>query len=249
MDATGTIRDGLLVADPVTLRYAGGEGRARFEADLRRPQRIESRLDISLEEVQAGRALAAVHPLGKLLSGSFSFSSDARFTSGPGVDPLASLSGTGSAFSSSGSLDISPFIEPLTRSGLIDLSHISKLDFSEWRGNFLVRDGRFVTESWTIESNRGDWSITGSFGLDGTIDYDARLVVPPAVQAQMKDLSKYRDLVDLFRDKEGNLVLDLDFAGTSKKPKVSLDMSRAKEKAAEKARDELLDKAKKLFKK
>ncbi len=249
VDAKGTIRDGLLTADPVTLQYAGGSGRARFEADLRRPKRIESKLDVSFEEVQADRALGAMHPLGRLLSGSFSFTSNASFASGSGIDPLASLSGKGSALSTSGSVDISRFIAPLTQTGLIDLSHLSKFDFREWRGNFLLQDGRMITENWTIKSNRGDWAIKGSFGLDGTLDYAARLVVPPAVQAQMKDLSKYRDLVTLFRDAQGNLVLDLDFGGTSKDPKVSIDMSGAREKAAEKARDELLKKAKDLFKK
>jgi hypothetical protein len=249
VDAKGTIREGLLTADPVTLQYAGGRGRARFDADLRRPKRIESKLNIALEEVQADRALGAMHPLGKLLSGSFSFTSDASFASGHGIDPLASLSGKGSALSASGSVDISQFIAPLTQTGLIDLSHLSKFDFREWRGNFLLRDGRLITENWTIKSNRGDWAIKGSFGLDGTLDYAAHLVVPPAVQARMKDLSKYRDLVNLFRDAQGNLVLDLDFGGTSKDPKVSIDMSGAKEKAAEKARDELLKKAKDLFKK
>jgi hypothetical protein len=249
VNAKGTIKEGILVADPVTLQYAGGKGRARFEADLRRPKRIESKLDISFEEVQADRALGALHPLGKFLSGSFSFTSDASFASGPGLDPLASLSGKGSALSSSGSVDISRFIAPLTQTGLIDLSHLAKFDFREWRGNFLLRDGRFRTENWTIKSNKGDWAIKGSFGLDGTLDYAARLVVPPAVQSQMQDLSKYRDLVDLFRDAQGNLVLDLDLGGTSKDPKVSIDMSGAKNKAVEKTKDELLKKAKDLFKK
>lgn len=249
VNAKGTIREGLLAADPVTLQYAGGRGRARFEADLRRPRRIENKLDISFEEVQADRALGALHPLGKFLSGSFSFTSDASFASGPGLDPLALLSGKGFALSSSGSVDINRFIAPLSQTGLIDLSHLGQFDFREWRGNFLVRDGRVVTENWTIKSNKGDWAIKGSFGLDGTLDYAVRLVVPPAVQGQMKDLSKYRDLVDLFRDAQGNLVLDLDLGGTSKDPKVSIDMSGGREKAAEKAMDSLLKKAKDLFKK
>lgn len=249
VDAKGTIRDGLLVADPVTLQYAGGRGHARFEANLRKPKRIENKLDISFEEVQADRALGALHPMGKFLSGSFSFTSDASFASGPGLDPLASLSGKGFALSNSGSVDISRFIAPLTQTGLIDLSHLGQFDFREWNGNFLVRGGRFVTENWTIKSNRGDWAIKGSFGLDGTLDYAVRLVVPPVVQDQMKDLSKYRDLVDLFRDANGNLILDFDLGGTSEHPKASIDMSGAREKGAEKMRDELLRKAKDLFKK
>lgn len=249
VNAKGTVKDGILTADPVTLQYAGGKGRARFEADLRKPKRIESKLDVSFEGIQAGRALGAMHPLGELLSGSFSFTTGASFASGPGLDLLSSLSGTGSALSSSGSVDIGRFIAPITQTGLIDLSHLSKFDFREWHGDFLVRDGRFLTDNWTIKSNKGDWAIKGSFGFDGTLDYTARLVVPPAVQGQMKDLSKYRDLVELFRDAQGNLVLDLDLGGTSTDPKISIDMSGAKEKAADKARDELLKKAKDLFKK
>jgi len=247
VSAKGTVKEGLLTADPVTLQYAGGAGRARFEADLRRPNRIENRLDVSFDGIQAGRALGAMHPLGNLLSGSFSFSTDASFASGPGLDLFSSLSGRGSALSSSGSVDISRFLAPITQTGLIDLSHLSKFDFREWRGDFLVRDGRFRTDNWAIKSNKGDWAIKGSFGFDGTLDYAVRLVVPPAVQSRMKDLSKYRDLVDLFRDAQGNLVLDLDLGGTSTEPKVSIDMSGAKEKAADKARDELLKKAKDLL--
>jgi hypothetical protein len=248
VSAKGTVKEGILTADPVTLQYAGGAGRARFEADLRKPSRIENKLDVSFDGIQAGRALGAMHPLGNLLSGSFSFSSNASFASGPGLDLFSSLSGKGSALSSSGSVDISRFLTPLTQTGLIDLSHLSKFDFMEWRGNFLVSGGRLLTDNWTIKSNKGDWAIKGSFGFDGTLDYAVRLVVPPAVQSQMKDLSKYRDLVDLFRDAQGNLVLDLDMGGTSTEPKVSIDMSGAKEKAADKARDELLKKAKDLLK-
>ena len=108
-----------------------------------------------------------------------------------------------------------------------------------------MKKGRFVTDNWTIRSNRGDWSIKGSFGIDGTLDYNVHLVVPPLVQRDMKDLSKYRDLVDLFRDQSGNLVLDLQVGGTGRSPKVSLDMSAAKSKAA----DDLIDKAKDWLKK
>jgi hypothetical protein len=103
-----------------------------------------------------------------------------------------------------------------------------------------MRNGRFITDNWSIKSNRGDWAIKGSFGLDGTLDYDVHLVVPPIVQRDMKDLAKYRDLVNLFRDKSGNLVLDLEIGGTSRSPKVKLDMTAAKSKAAE----SLIDKAK-----
>jgi hypothetical protein len=249
VDAQGSIVQGRLRADPVTLQYAGGTGRAVLEADLRKPNNIKSKVDLSLDQVQAATALSAIHPLGRLLGGVFSFKADASFESGPELNPLLTLNGKGSALSTAGTLDLSSFLSPITQSGLIDLSHLERIDFKDWRGNFVMTNGRFVTENWTIKSNRGDWAVKGSFGIDGTIDYKAHLVVPPAVQQNMKDLSKYRDLVELFRDESGNLVLDLEIGGTSTSPRVSLDMSAAKAKAAEKAAENLIDRAKDWLKK
>lgn len=245
VDAQGTIINGRLRADPVTLDYAGGSGKAVIESDLSTPGRIKSDIDLSLDKVQAAVALGALHPLGGLLDGSFSFQAEAAFESGQAINPLMTINGKGSALSTAGSVDLSRFLSPITGSGLIDLSHLEQVDFKDWRGNFIMRNGRFVTDNWSIKSNRGDWSIKGSFGIDGTLDYDVHLIVPPGVQRDMKDLSKYRDLVNLFRDQSGNLVLDLQIGGTSESPKVSLDMTAAKSKAA----DNLIDKAKDWLKK
>ena len=245
VDAQGSIIAGQLRADPVALGYAGGEGRAVFEMDLSNLGRIESNVDLSFDKVQSAAALGAMHPLGRLLDGTFSFQANAAFESGQAVNPLLTINGNGSALSTTGKVDLSGFLSPITRSGLIDLSHLEQVDFKDWSGNFVMRNGRFVTDNWTISSNRGDWSIKGSFGIDGTLDYAVHLVVPPSVQRDMKDLSKYRDLVDLFRDRSGNLVLDLRVGGTGESPKVSLDMSAAKSKAAE----GLIDKAKDWLKK
>ncbi len=240
IDAQGSIIAGQLRADPVTLEYAGGTGTAVLESDLSIPGRIKSSVDLSLDKVQAATALGAMHPLGRLLDGTFSFQAEAAFESGQAVNPLLTINGKGSALSAAGTVDLSNFLSPITRSGLIDLSHLEQVDFKDWRGNFVMTNGRFVTDNWTIGSNRGDWSIKGSFGIDGSLDYTVHLVVPPLVQRDMKDLSKYRDLVNLFRDKSGNLVLDFQVGGTGRSPKVSLDMSAARSKAAE----SLIDKAK-----
>jgi len=69
------------------------------------------------------------------------------------------------------------------------------------------------------------------------------------MQSRMKDLDKYRDLVDLFRDDTGNLVFEFDVGGTAKSPKMQLDQTKARQKAGEKliegAQKKLLDMLKK----
>ncbi len=247
--AKGTIRDGRLKADPVTLDYAGGKGRAVLNSDLRTPGRVRSKVNVSFDGVEAGKALGKLHSLGNLVQGVFTFESRADFESGPGINPLMTISATGAASSSMGNISLSPFIASLREAVPFDLSPIERFDFSEWQGNFMVRDGRFITEGWKITSPKGYWTIKGSFGFDGTLDYAVNLVIPPTVQREMKDLGKYPDVVDLIRDREGNLVLDLHLGGMAKSPKVSLDLSKAKAKATDKVidsvRKKLLDYLKK----
>jgi len=115
--------------------------------------------------------------------------------------------------------------------------------------HFAIEQGRFRTDDWKIKSPSGDWSISGFFGLDGMIGYDVHLVIPPNVQKNMKDLQKYGELVDLLRDDKGNLILDIRVSGSAKSPKVSLDMTRATEKAGDKLMDQLKKKASDYFKK
>lgn len=247
IEARGTIRNALLEADPVTMRYAGGAGGASLAVDMRDPRRIETTLDLSFEGIDAARALKPIRDVGNLIEGTFSFKTDGSFFISPRIDPLMTLAAEGSATSTSGRINMPRLATPLSQAVGLDLSWLERFAFDEWAGRFLVRDGRMFTDDWTIKSGKGDWAIRGSFGFDGTLDYVASLVIPPSVQKDMKDLSKYRDLVDLFRDDGGNIVLDFNIGGEAESPKVTLDRSRAKEKAGEKLVDELKKKMKGLF--
>ncbi len=247
IDVRGKVENGRLKADPVTMRYAGGTGNAVVGIDFRNPRRIETTLRLIFQGIEAGQALGGMRNIGNLVEGRFSFQTDGSLFVSPDFDPLMTLKASGLAESKNGRVNIPLFIKPLTEAVGLDLSRLERFEFSDWIGSFMVENGRMSTNDWIIKSKSGDWMIRGSFGFDGTLDYVATLVIPPAVQADMKDLSKYRDLVDLFRDDRGNLVLDFNIGGEAKAPRVQLDRSRAKQKAGEKLFDELKKKAKGLF--
>ncbi len=247
IDARGTIKSAFLKVDPVTMHYAGGTGSAVLDADMRNPRRIETKMQLSFEGVDAGLALKPIRDVGNLIEGNFSFSTGGSFFISQAIDPLMTLTAKGSATSNRGRINIPQFATPISQAVGLDLSWLERFEFSEWIGGFIIREGRMFTDDWKIRSKNGDWAIRGSFGFDGTLEYVASLVIPPSVQKDMKDLSKYRDLVDLFRDEKGNIVLDFDIGGEAKSPKVKLDRTRAKQKAGEKLIDELKKKAKGLF--
>ncbi len=241
IEADGKIVRGRLNAAPLRLDYAGGKGTGSAGIDLRDPARILSKFEMDFSGVSAAEALGRMHGMGSLVGGTFSFRSKGEIVSGPGLDPLKYIVASGDATSSEGAVDLSPFVSPLSSLGVVDLSGMQKIDFSRWTGKYSIRNGRLSTDDWEILSAGGDLAINGSFGFDGSLDYRAHIVIPPQAQQKMKDLAKFRDMVDLFRDEKGNLVLDLDIGGTAKSPKVGLDQTAAKKKAGEKLIDGLKD--------
>ncbi|HSG29808.1 MAG TPA: AsmA-like C-terminal region-containing protein, partial [Candidatus Krumholzibacterium sp.] len=249
----GSAVRGIMKVRKLVLDYAGGKGTGSGEIDLREYPKIVSSFDIRFSGVQADRALVRMHSLGALLKGTFSFATSGKALTGPGIDPLAMLSAAGDATSTSGVLDLSGFLSPVSSAFNIDVSSLEKVDFRSWTGKYFIKDGRLTTEDWQMVSSSGKWDVAGSFGFDGSLDYRARLVIPPAVQAGMKDLSKFGDLVDLFKDDKGNIVLDFDIGGDARDPKVQLDQTAARARAGEKLIDNLkeggIDKLKSLFKK
>lgn len=234
VEAKGTIKDGRMRIEPAAFAYAGGKGAATIASDLRKPERVESSIDFSLEGVEAGQALGRLLALGTLVQGRFNLTTKASLVTGRGLDPLTSLSAAGSALSSKGSVNFEKYLGGLASIQNFDVAPLAKFDFSEWTGGFRVRDGRFITDDWKIASSAGAWAIKGSFGLDGSIEYLVHAVIPPAVQQRMKSIDAYKSALDLMRDSSGNLVLDIRVTGTAKHPSAMLDLTKAKTKAQDK---------------
>ncbi len=239
LEAKGAIRDGRVRIEPVTFAYAGGKGAAVLTADARRLARVETKIDLSAEGIEAAQALGRIGSAGGMVQGKFSLKSNGSLATGPGIRTLMAFSAAGIALSNKGSVSIGNFLEPLGKIPGFDVTPFREFNFSEWKGNFFVKDGRFFTNDWKVGSSRGDWSIAGSFGFDGTLDYAVHLVIPPAVQEQMKDIERYKAAFDLMRDKNGNLILDIHVGGSAKRPSATLDLSKAKSKAQERAMEGL----------
>jgi len=242
LEAKGTIRDGRIRVEPATFAYAGGRGAAVVSSDLRSSKRISTDFDFSANGVEADQALSRIHSFGSLVQGTFTLKSNASTVTGAGINSLMALTAAGNALSTNGTLSIEKFIEPLTKIQGFDVTPFKKFNFSDWTGHFSVKNGRFVTDDWKIKSSRGDWTIKGSFGFDGTLDYVVHLVIPPEVQQQMKDIDKYKGIFDLLRDTSGNLVLDIKLGGTTQHPSTSLDLSKARGKVQDKLLEGLRNK-------
>ncbi|MDZ7860819.1 MAG: AsmA-like C-terminal region-containing protein [Candidatus Krumholzibacteriota bacterium] len=243
LDMACKIRNGNISLEPLKGRVAGGSFESSGMITLRNPDQIRTAMNLKADGIEIGRILSRFSSSSSLVRGKFDINSTGRMNYSRHADPLESLHARCSIYSSDGYVDFSGFFSPVTAAVPLDFSKYEKYHYETWKGDLLITGGRVIIKDWKLRSGDGDILAGGSIGLDGTLSCTAKLVIPPGAQKRMKDLSKYGDLVDLFKDDKGNLIFVFDIGGTVKSPIVKLDQTKVRDKAKKKVVDDLKKKA------
>lgn len=138
-----------------------------------------------------------------------------------------SLSLTGSFTSGEGTLlardwlgEVLPYLGD--RQDLVDIR------FRSLSHEFRVDQGRYLVENLTIDGLDTRWEGDGSIGLDGDLDMNLKVLLPPGFTP---DLGQWSMLADVLRDESGRVKLDLSVRGPGRKPQVGLNLGTLKEAA------------------
>jgi hypothetical protein len=244
LNVEGKIRDGKIHLDPVRAELAGGSLESSVSVSLENLHHVRTAASATAKGLKADRILTGFSDSNDFVKGDLDMKGMGRVSFIPGTTPVKSLNAKCSIYSSDGYVNFSSIFSPLSDAVHVDLSKYERYHYDTWNGNLVISGGRVIIKDWDMKSRDGDIMAGGSIGFDGTMDCTARLTIPPGTQNKMKDLHKYGDLMNLFRDGKGNLAFVFDIGGTVKSPRVALDQSRAREKAKEKIVDELKEKAK-----
>jgi hypothetical protein len=94
---------------------------------------------------------------------------------------------------------------------------------------------------------RGPTQVTveGWAGFDGQVDYALEVKLPPG---DTLDLGSFTPLVEFLRTSDDRITIPLHVSGPGKKPKVSLELGAAEERAKDAAKGEIEDKVKGFLK-
>lgn len=103
-------------------------------------------------------------------------------------------------------------------------SQLKDINVKDLNVDFEIIKGRVHTEPFDIKMGNMNLNLTGSTGIDQTIDYTGKLALPPS-----SGIAKYT-------------TIDLKIGGTFDSPKVSLDAKGMAEQAVKSAASEALDK-------
>jgi len=108
----------------------------------------------------------------------------------------------------------------------------------------LVRDGKLFISDLILDGHDTDWRGGGWLGLDGGIEMSLNVKFPEDFQPELGDLTPF---VSALRGDDGRIALNLDLRGRASSPRVTLDLSPAKERLSEGVEDRVkgfLDKLK-----
>ena len=117
-----------------------------------------------------------------------------------------------------------------------------------------VKDSRVAFDELKLNSNFGDWKITGSAGFDGSLSYSGQVLLSEKVSSDLMSQSGLISGLAGMMTQEGTNRVNIPFTlgGTYASPKFGLDLSfqnMLKDKTKEDLKDKATDALKSIFKK
>jgi uncharacterized protein involved in outer membrane biogenesis len=236
------IRDGVINLQNFSLNAFGGAITTRGKLALKPDKNHTFDFNLDIRNVQANALLSNFTSFGNHLFGGFSMNGSlaGALNDTLGLKPQT-LGGGGSVEIKQGQLIGYPLTASLA--SYTGISQLKEISFNNWNDSFKIENGRLRFGELKIAARDADFVITGSQGLDGTLDYKMLLKLPPGLSSQLKIQGLGSDLLSFLKDKDGRVNLSFLVGGTAKDPKLSLDQKQiedaAKKALEQKAREQL----------
>jgi uncharacterized protein involved in outer membrane biogenesis len=246
--AAMSIADGIVTLRNFSGNVYNGSVATKGTLDMRDPKETPFDLTLEMNNMDVHQFLPEFTSFGSRLYGNLTMTTGVQ---GALDDTLGlipqTLNGGGNVQMKSGKVDGVKMNQALA--GMLSLPDLSVVNFKDWQNSFTIANGRLVLKDLKIAALNSDYTINGSMGFDGSIDYAMTLLLPPETSSKIKlpGVTGFAgQAVDLFKDPSGRIRLDFAVTGTSDSPKVSLNTDAAQKKAEDLAKQKLEAEKKKL---
>ncbi len=128
----------------------------------------------------------------------------------------------------------------------LSLPSLEEVVFSEWSNAFSIREGRFLIKDLIINGSQADYTVNGSQGLDGSLDYAVGLVLPLQTSDRVAVAGFAGDALNMFKDHDGRFHFTFGVTGSMEKPVVVLQTEAARKRLEDMARQKLNDERRRL---
>ena len=125
-----------------------------------------------------------------------------------------------------------------TISALLGTDKLKNFAYNDLSGRFRIVEGGKVELNSNLDSADVKAKTTGSLGLDGSLNLPLTLTLSPAITA---GLGNRAGLGQLFKDSQGNTVLNLKMAGTLSNPHPTIDSKGMQQQIGTAVKNKLLE--------
>ena len=167
----------------ITMNMFDGAVASKGNLDFKNTQRPTFNLKLDMKSLKANRALSTFTSFGQRLFGDLNMdvAISGALDDTMGLIP-SSLNATGKAAVNNGRLSGVKVNEQIA--SLIHLPDISEINFKDLISAFSIKDGRVVIPDLKITALGADYTINGSQGLDGTMDFKMAVLLSEALSAK-----------------------------------------------------------------
>ncbi|MFK7846561.1 MAG: AsmA-like C-terminal region-containing protein [Rhodothermales bacterium] len=235
-DGKMTMDQGIIVFEGGSAGFMDGLLRASGSFNLVNPLQPVFDGTIGLDQVKASQFFTAfdqldqIAKLGTFLDGFFDSEASIGLQMDQALNPvLSSLFAEGTFGASGGALKGMPVQEKLA--GLTGLSALEALSIGQWSHKFNISGEKLNVQSLKLNAGAYDFTINGSQGFDGSLDYILRVEMPESaadamanapIQASLGAVSQLAN-VALVDPQTKRITLDFLAGGTFLEPQLSLD--------------------------
>ncbi len=248
------VTNGILRIDDVASHVYTGTIEGNASCDLNDISHLKFNTDFTASQIEANDFLSRFTSFHDHLFGKLNLTASFSGTGNQVGDIRKSLAASGTATVTDGKLVNWELLNKLA--SYLKLKVFEEEKIRTLRNSFRIEKGRVWFDDFSAATKSGDFGLSGSVGLDGSLDYKLTAVLSPEVSSSFAALG---DLSDYLKNDQGRVVLDIDLKGTAKSPEFYLDPSRAEEKLrkqvtqkakqeGEKVADELKKKGEDLLK-
>ena len=230
-ELTGEMRmkGGALSLDKLKLRLFGGQASASGRySSAENPARPQLKLQMNLTEASFAKTFEQTQLVQQLVpvfaktGGDYSLSLNLSTAFGAGMSPeLQSVDATGEIRSANIRVQNIEAFDALAKALKNDA--LRKIEAKNVAIRFAIRNGRVTTQPFDLKLGNTTVNLSGSTGLDQTIDYTARVSMPTKANGVLESL-------------------DVKIGGTFASPKITLGVKEAIEQAVQNVIDEQIQK-------
>jgi uncharacterized protein involved in outer membrane biogenesis len=242
----GTMRisDGVIAMQNFALNAFGGSVTSKGNLNLKDPKHPLFDLALDINSVESHTLLPHFTSFGQRVNGKMTMNTTMKgaLDDTLGLVPSA-LNGLGKVQIVDGMLNGVKINQ--TIGSMLKLPDLETIKFKDWANSFTIADGRVIIKDLKIHALDADYTVNGSQGLDGSLDYSMTMLLSQATSGKVNLPGFAGQAADLFKDEGGRMKLDFAVGGTSDDPKVQLDTKSAQAKAETLAKKKVDEAAKK----